>query len=121
MTSDRGILLEYLLPLLAETAIALAVLLVGIRALRAGHRWGGWAAVGGALWSLVLAVYLLDYVLVETGTDNLGYRLHEWNLVLPLRWLRLAGLALLVPALWLAHGATDATRAKVEHDQHAPR
>lgn len=92
--------IQYVLPLLAETAIAAAVFVIGLVALRQGHRWAVWALVAGALWAGVQLVYVAEYVAVEVGSGGFAYRLLEWNLLEVLRWLRIAGLALLVPALW---------------------
>ncbi len=110
--------LEATLPLITETMVALGVLVAGLLALRTGGRWAWFAVAAGALWGLVQLVYLADYVLVETSGTNFAYFLYEHHLLTPLRYLRLLGLALLVPAV---AGATAArTRRTAGWGDRAP-
>jgi hypothetical protein len=80
--------LEASLPLLVETVVALGVLV------------GAWFLVAsGALWGAVQVVYAVELVAVELGTQGLGRLLYEHGLLVPLRYLRLLGVVLLLPAL----------------------
>ncbi|MEP7739280.1 hypothetical protein ABKW28_16650 [Nocardioides sp. 31GB23] len=91
--------LEVTLPLLVETVVALGVLALGVVALRRG-RAGAWFVVAsGALWGAVQVVYAVDLVAVELGTQGLGGLVHDHGLLVPLRYLRLLGVVLLLPAL----------------------
>jgi hypothetical protein len=91
--------LEASLPLLVETVVALGVLVLGLVALRRG-RAGAWFLVAsGALWGAVQVVYAVELVAVELGTQGLGRLLYEHGLLVPLRYLRLLGVVLLLPAL----------------------
>lgn len=99
---QSGFAIDYVLPLLAETVIALAVLLVGVLALHNRHRWAVWPVVAGAVWASVQVIYVAHHLTVEAGSTGLSDLLYDWHLIAPLRWLRLAAIALIVPTLWLA-------------------
>ena len=88
--------LEVTLPLLVETAVALGVLALGLVAVGRGRRWGWFAVAAGALWGVVEVVYAVEWLATDIG---LGMVIHENGLLTPLRYLRLLGIALLLPAL----------------------
>ncbi|ANH38260.1 hypothetical protein I601_1829 [Nocardioides dokdonensis FR1436] len=115
---EQSFFLEAVLPLIIETVVAVGVLVVGLIALRTGERWAWFVVAAGALWGLVQLVYLAEYVLMETSSTSFAYVLYEHHLLTPLRYLRLVGLALLVPAV---AGATAAhTRRAAGWGDRAP-
>lgn len=95
----RDFFFQATLPLFIETAVALGVLVLGTLALRGGRRWAWFAVAAGALWGGVQAVYCVDYLAVELGLESTSEFLYEHGLLTPMRYLRLLGLALLLPAL----------------------